>query len=372
MHTAAAGGVNGSMSSGSVFRVWASCCAHVGTDLRVGRRESLTEAIRQSEGSGPGPGFAWDIALCLGDFSGNQRTPDDAEGAELVRQFGAARKHRREQFYTIAGNHDATGPGEERQWWFRTWVDPEGLEPWRSRVSRSQLPFPIDGTWERYRFRAGNLLFLMMSDRNDLDPPIGRGPVGGYPAGAVTDETFAWWREQVEANPDSIIVSAHHHVLRETTVASGPWEGMKKAADGEWTGNYHGYFPDEAPQGASYLYFVGERPDAGAFEGYLAEHPGAIDFWLGGHTHTNPDDRTGGRSHVERKWGVNFLNVAALTRHHVGPMPSTPMSRLLTFTEGSPDVSIECYLHTADHAPVGWYEPARRLVRCRHPFRGPS
>ena len=30
-------------------------------------------------------------------------------------------------------------------------------------------------------------------------------------------------------------------------------------------------------------------------------------MWLGGHTHTNPDDTYGGKSHIEQKWGVWFL-----------------------------------------------------------------
>ncbi len=145
----------------------------------------------------------------------------------------------------------------------------------------------------------GNLLFLMMSDRNDLPPPVGRNPRGGgYPAGAVTGATFAWWRELVEENPDCIVASAHHHMLKETTVASGPWEGYQKDEHGAWRGHYHGYFADGGPEGASYLYYVNGQPDAQAFERYLAARPGAIDLWLGGHTHTHPDDRHGGRSHV--------------------------------------------------------------------------
>jgi hypothetical protein len=127
------------------------------------------------------------------------------------------------------------------------------------------------------------VLFLMMGDRNDGGPPVGRGTRGGYPAGAVTLETFEWWVDQVESNQDKIIISAHHHMLKETTVASGEWEGVNNG--------YHGRFEDGAPIGASYLYFVSGEPDSGRFEGYLAEHPGAIDLWLGGHTHTNPDDR---------------------------------------------------------------------------------
>ena len=92
------------------------------------KRESLADAIRQSEfgGAEGGPPFDWDIALHVGDLSGNQGSPDDDEGREVVRQFAAARKHRREDFYNLAGNHDASGPGEPTQWWFRKWVDPTG------------------------------------------------------------------------------------------------------------------------------------------------------------------------------------------------------------------------------------------------------
>lgn len=347
----------------SQFNLWASGCCHVGTDMRTAKRESLADAIRQSERWESG----WDIALHLGDFSGTQTGPDDAEGEEVIRQFGALAKHRREDFYCVAGNHDANGPGEERQWWFSKWIDPPGENTDFSGVDNNRRQYRIEGTWERYSFRVGNMLFLMMSDRNDLDPPVGRGEYGGYPAGAVTGDTFEWWRRMVESNRDCIIISAHHHMLKETTVASGAWEGFTRDENGNWKGQYHGYFPDGGPEGASYLYFLDDQPDAMAFEDYLAEHPGSIDIWLGGHTHTHPDDRHGGRSHIERKWDVNFINVAALTRYH--GKTSLPMSRLLSFEEGSRELRVRCYLHTDDHAAQGWYHPAERTVLLNRKFR---
>ena len=345
------------------FRLWASGCCHVGTDLRVSGRESLAEAIRQAEDGGEEGGlpFDWDIAVHLGDFSGNQEPPDDEEGAEVVRQFGASTKHPREDFYCIVGNHDASGVDELCQWWFRKWVDPTGEHTEHSGVDPSRRPYPVEGEWDRYSFRVGDILFLMMGDRNDGGPPVGRGKRGGYPAGAVTGETFEWWKQMVEQNQDCVIISTHHHMLKETTIASGPYEGFVKDENGQWKGKYHGYFPDGGPEGASYLYFVDGKPDAQAFEGYLAEHPGAIDLWLGGHTHTHPDDREGGRSHIETKWGVNFINVCALTRHHANKT-TVPLSRLLTFTKGSKEVRVQCYLHTADCAPQGWYPPAERTI----------
>ncbi len=69
-------------------------------------------------------------------------------------------------------------------------------------IGDADRPYPIEGSWERYSFRVGNLLFLMMSDRNDGGPPVGRAKRGGYPAGAVTGETFRWWKTMVEQNPD--------------------------------------------------------------------------------------------------------------------------------------------------------------------------
>lgn len=352
------------------FRIWAIGDPHVESDLKRGR-ESLADAIRQSEQGGKdgAPPFDWDIAINVGDFSGNQGPPEDDEGREVVRQFGALKKHRREDFYDIAGNHDASGQGMPTMGWFRKWVDPLGENTAHSGVDPKRRRYPVIGTWERYEFRIGNLLFLMMSDRNDLPVPVGRGKRGGYPAGAVTSDTVKWWKQRVEANRDAVIISSHHHMLRETTVGSGDFEGGTLNADGTYTSRYHGYQKDGgSPEGSSYLYYVDDRPKAMAFENYLEAHPGAIDLWFGGHTHTNPDDAFHGRTHIERKWGATFINCCALTRFH-GAERSRPMSRLLTFTEGSADVRVQCYLHTNTHAPQGWYPKAERMIKLGKPFR---
>lgn len=205
----------------------------------------------------------------------------------------------------------------------------------------------------------------MMSDINKPSQRIGRGTLGANPGGVVSGETFQWWKAEVEAHQDKILVTAHHYVLKDTTVASGPWEGLRRDAEGGWRTHYHGYKPQGAPEGASYLYFVDSVADAGRFETYLAEHPGAIDVWLGGHTHTHPDDDHGGKTHIEQRWGVWFANVSALTAHHGDTC--MPMSRVWSIV--GDEARVRCYLHTSDHAPQGWYPPAERRLHLSKRFR---
>ena len=349
------------------FTLWVFGDAHVGTDIKKGRR-SLAEALLTSEhgGDSGGPPFDWDIAVDIGDMSGGQAVPDDAEGEEVVSQFRDLEKHPREAIYNVCGNHDRSGLDEPEAWWWRKWVDPVGEHPEFSEVDPAKRPFPVEGAWDHYSFRVGNVLFLMMSDINEPSQTIGRGDLGGNPAGVVSGETFEWWKSNVESNRDSLIVSVHHYMLKETTVASGEWEGMKKDPEGNRVSHYHGHKPQGAPRGASYLYFVDSKPDACAFEDHLRDNPEAVDIWLGGHTHTHPDDTCGGRSHVEKKWGTHFINAACLSRYH-GSL-NVPKSRVLTFREGSSDVRVQCYMHTDEFLPQGWYDAAERTLQLTGPF----
>src|SRR5690606_31065346 len=106
---------------------------------------------------------------------------------------------KRAAIYPVCGNHDRSGPLEPPAWWWRKYIDPLGENTAVSGVDSSLRPYPIDGTWERYSFQVGNIVFLMMSDVN-RPVTAGRGVYGGDPGGVVSQETWEWWRAQVEAN----------------------------------------------------------------------------------------------------------------------------------------------------------------------------
>lgn len=370
------------------FCVWAAGDSHVPRDWKFGR-QSLALAIRQSEGlldDAPdgAPGFSWDIMVDVGDLSASQFPPTDEDGLLLTRQYRALKRHYREDVYNVPGNHDGTYYDQGVGTWFQKWADPLGQHTEYSGVHAARRRFPPEGTWQCYKFQAGNVLFLMLADRNSAPSPVGRGRAsetqkGGFPAGAVTRATFDWWKTQVLQNQDKIIVTVHHHVLRDTTTRSnyGGGEG------------FHGH--SGGVEGSSYLYFIIENEDPahfryttstpdhpGPFEVFLDEYQeqhgrAAIDLWIGGHSHTEtPDQVFEGKGITEEKWGVTFIQASALTAYHAGRVP---MSRLLTFTQGDDRLEIDLYVHDAPRQgtpyPLGWYAPAARTVTLRHPFHAP-
>ena len=168
---------------------------------------------------------------------------------------------------------------------------------------------------------------------------------------------------------DRIVVTVHHYVLKETTVASGEWEGMKKGPDGTWQTDYHGYYAEGTPNGASYLYWVAGAPDSGRFERYLADNPGAVDLWFGGHTHTNPDDERAAANPISkpataaRPSSTPPRSPAFFVQDH-----AMPHSRVLTFEPGSREARIRCYMHTDEHRPSGWYDAKERRIMLSKPF----
>lgn len=339
------------------FSLWVTGCAHLPSDLRQGRAP-ISEAIYQSE-QGTNS-FHWDLMLFLGDFCAHPDLPNDAIGSLAKEQLSAGKKHRREQIYCLMGNHDAYTASEDSlpNAWFRTWIDPFGENPNTSGVRSDQRPFPIEGTYERYSFEVGNILFLVMADRNDVDQPAGRGgDHRGHPAGMITEETFFWWRNMVENNQDKIIISCHHHMLKNTTIGSAAFSGVENG--------YHGHSSEHDFKGASYLYFLDEQPDTDPISDYIKEHPGCIDIWMGAHTHISPLDTLNGKTFICQQDSVTFINAAVLSHIKKGT-PSS--SRLITFSKTNSSAKLQVYLHDDMVAPQGFCKPLEVTIPLKTPF----
>ena len=93
--------------------------------------------------------------------------------------------------------------------------------------------------------------------------------------------------------------SVHHYVLKDTTVASGEWEGVCRSATGELVEHYHRPFEQGTPNGASYLYWVDSKPDSAAFE-ILPGRPSGPGCVVARRPHPHPSRRLVRRQNAHR------------------------------------------------------------------------
>lgn len=321
--------------------VWAWSDAHV----NVLESTSLADAVSQVEG------FPWDFYVNAGDTFGFD-CPSQEDAQEVWEQLGDIAL----LGYHVLGNHD---PDPDSAQTFREYLSPWSYTP----------PYSVTGQWDRYSFEVGNVLFLMLSDRNYPfeEAPFARPSCGaGSPAGRHTPGQFLWWKNRVEDNPDKIIITVAHHALEDTTAYTGMDEGFEEGI--------HSAFSWFDQAGSSFIYAIGDHTTDGRtsqfpggppvmgpipedYRGYLAENPGAISIWLHGHTHwtLDPDSRFNGRGMEAVVSEVLFMNLGAITTHHAPP--DVAFSRFLQFTDGSTHVSIKTWLHEEWNGnPIGFYE----------------
>jgi hypothetical protein len=83
-------------------------------------------------------------------------------------------------------------------------------------------------------------------------------------------------------------------------------------------------------------------------------------------------DTYGGKSHIERRWGTTFVNVAGLTAYMGKPVNCNRRSWLLTLKNGSDELNAQCYMHASDYAPQGWYPKFDRVIKLSKPFKLPE
>lgn len=369
----------------SAFDVWLAADPHVCNNAVAGTAQepycdrlkgirSLERGILQSRAL-----HGWDIGLVLGDFG---MEISHAEGLMVATQFSVLGADR-EKAYTLAGNHDA----DTDMAWFRTWVDPLGENTASSGVTVGDYPYPPNGTWERYYFDVGNIRFLMLSDRNDLEQPRGKGPaptIAGWPTGTMTNQQFQWLKDRIAENEalaePKILIIAAHHMVENTTAGSTKWGGMANfraplpnfkdqagalvqlhGSNGGSSGNVH-----NSTAGAGFMYFIGTSYGGNSLPDLLSSC-GSCALWLGGHTHpVNATFEMNGMGLVAEAYGMTHANVAALTSYWNG---FQSMSRILTLTPGSQFATLKYVIHDAS----GGYMHARTdTIDLKRPFVAPN
>ncbi|MCP4137682.1 MAG: hypothetical protein GY754_42335 [bacterium] len=164
-----------------------------------------------------------------------------------------------------------------------------------------------------YAVRKGNMLILFLSDENRKT------------AVHISDKTFQWWKKQVIANQNSIIITVTHGPLEES-------------------GLYHADYP--------------VIKDSNRFAKVLEKY--SVDIWINGHIHMPHRYINYRYNTVEKYNNTLFLNVASIVRNH----STDTNSCVLFFKKNSNTVLIRSGMHD-DNSYLGSVDNFHTV---RYPF----
>ncbi len=287
--------------------IWAAADPHVVNEKNNNGYDSLLPVISDIDSE------SWEFGFILGDyFDPNVIWGNDGE--EVVDQFEAGFSlHNISQIYSTQGNHDGVDEDDAQgaNWAFQKYIDPIGLQPEFSKIINANRPHAVSGTYEKYSLSVGNILFIMLGDSQEGDPPMGEKGLSGFhptwrTAGGVQLEAWQWFIDLVIKNPDKIIVVSFHHPLFETTIGSGLTEFTQY---GDWDR------VDEESDYRGSLSYYGNALKNDEILLFIESNEGSIDFWLSGHIHHRIGSSYLGRSEYINKYGIHHKNVANLTRN---------------------------------------------------------
>lgn len=336
------------------LKIWATGCWHTPKDVDLVSRYPYDVSKTQVEGV-----FDYDLVLALGDFESDQDFPTGGDTQTIAQvKTDIDAETNTGKIYPIAGNHDG---GDDNMDWYKAAV-------W-DYIDHSNQPFQKLGQktnweWERYYMKIGNVLIVMLSDRNDLPYPVGRGGsvvTGGHPSGAITKETLEWLEALIIANPDYNIITCHHNLPRETTVATGINEGNV----------YHGDSGIPEGRGALWSIFDEDIPsssDGGSeFSDLLEAHDNVVAHF-GAHTHAKVDVSHYGRGIMEIVDSVPYFNIGNLTTMHGTTYLMHPYSTFFEFANNNLSVTVKVYKHDTQDYPQGFYAPAQTTLALKYAY----
>jgi hypothetical protein len=318
------------------FRLALFGCNHELADYNNGR-DSIAEGFKALSFNG----ILCNLAFMHGDYSSHQEpieTPThDSDGTRVASKLNSLSINRH-NVYSVLGNHDW---GKLNCNWFRKWIDTFGENTASSGVNNSLRPYPIirNGTEvDHYAIIVRNNLFLMIGDYNGVDSPIGRNSLvdGGYPSGAMSRKAWDFMKAQIALHPTKNVFVHAHHLLKDTTIATGDNEGFN--------GNFHGTSGKQISSGRlDDIYDDSNQTSVSADEiiTWMDNNSGKIFMWCGSHSHVEINQTYAGRGQYISKHGTHFLNVGALSRYHAG---RDSLARIMLFQNGSTELNIFQYV----------------------------
>jgi hypothetical protein len=345
------------------FPIWFFGCPHTPADKANGRN-SISQSIFEVERFRPKYAFSG------GDYWSNQGSAeltnpaDVLSGQDIAAQLGSGTILTREMIDEGIGNHDA---GVNNYDVYRRYVDPMGENTAYSGVNNALRPYPRTGDWRRRATLIGNVLFLIIPDANgDGCSPCGfpAAPTGGYPSGSWLEADYLWFEAQVLANTGKTIIVITHHLLKNTTIATGDFEGVN--------GGFHGSTGQPIASGNLYNIIVDSttfEADQSRIQTFLNANPGAVSAWIAEHTHYNV-----GETYAGRTWyfvdanGMYNINPGGLTRFHVVKQPQSGVG---FFREGSATMKFIKMHHGGYYRYPGLDSAYVLNVPLRYPFVHP-
>ena len=206
-------------------------------------------------------------------MSGAQGTPKDEEGREIVRQFSVLAGIVANRSTTCRAITTAAVLTSRRRGGGESGSIPRASTRSSPEWTRAKRPYPIEGTWERYSFRVGNLLFLMMSDINEPSQKSWSGNAWRQPGRCRKRRDVSL--VEAKRRDEPLVDHRQRPSLRPQGYDRRIGRVGGNAARREWRMEVlvSRLLSQGTPQGASFLYWVDSKPDSGAFENILAATP---------------------------------------------------------------------------------------------------
>jgi len=255
----------------------------------------------------------FDLAIWKGDLTSFKREPD-INDLEDVEEFSNIRDelnlYDRNKIYNHAGNH-CGGTSQI----YKEYVDVKGEYSSTSGVITVNRPFPIVWLTEHdYYIDCGHSIFIMVTDRNDYEYPVGwaNSPeVGGHGSGAISLQTWNAIQQVILTNIDKNIFIEIHQGLKDTTVGTGIWDGRD--------GNFHGQ--SGIPEWAGALVTIMDEstmtPSTANDEikTWLSQNQNTVVAIHCVHTHHNIGETFRGRSFRHQLGDIECVNLAQINKH---------------------------------------------------------